>query len=31
VLQSVENDMVNHEVKANRCFQRRTQVRIGVE
>ena len=27
-LQSVENDMVNHEGKANRRFQRRVQVRI---
>jgi hypothetical protein len=29
LLQSVENDMVNHEGKANRRFQRRVQVRIG--
>jgi hypothetical protein len=29
VLQSVENDMVNHEGKANRRFQCRVQVRIG--
>jgi hypothetical protein len=28
VLQSVENDVVNHEGKANRRFQRRAQVRI---
>lgn len=28
VLQFVENDMVNHEGKANRRFQRRAQVRI---
>jgi hypothetical protein len=28
VLQSVENDMVNHEGKANRRFHRRAQVRI---
>ena len=28
LLQSVENDMVNHEGKANRRFQRRVQVRI---
>jgi len=28
VLQSVENDMVNHEGKANRRFQRAVQVRI---
>ena len=28
VLQSIENDMVNHEGKANRRFQCRTQVRI---
>ena len=29
VLQFVENDMVNHEGKANRRFQRPAQVRIG--
>ena len=28
LLQSIENDMVNHEGKANRRFQRRVQVRI---
>jgi hypothetical protein len=28
-LQSVENDMVNHEGKANRRFPRRVQARIG--
>jgi hypothetical protein len=31
VLQSVENDMVNHEGKANRRFQCRVQVRISIE
>ena len=31
VLQFVENDMVNHEGKANRRFPRRAQVRISVE
>ena len=31
VLQFVENDMVNHEGKANRRFPRPAQVRIGVD
>jgi hypothetical protein len=31
VLQFVQDDMMNHEGKANRRFQPRAQVRIGVE